>query len=64
MRSVGFMHRSDKQPKDIALRLHPTIVESKNPLTEQNTRSDLLDEISDIMQTVYKEYDNPLRDFT
>lgn len=64
MRSVGFMHRSDRKPKDIALRLHPTIVESKNPLTEQNTRSDLLDEISGIMQTVYKEYDNPLRDFT
>ena len=63
MRSVGFMHRSDRKPKDIALRLHPTLVESKNPLTEQTDRSDLLDEISGIMQTVYKDFDNPLRDF-
>ncbi|MCR5305167.1 MAG: hypothetical protein K6E36_01515 [Oscillospiraceae bacterium] len=62
MRSVGFMHRGDRQPKDITLRLHPTIVESANPLNAQPGRADLLDEISGIMQTDYKLYDNPLRD--
>ena len=62
MRSLGFMHRSDLQPKDIALRLHPTIVETKNPLTEPPEREDLLDRFSSMTQTNYKAYDNPLRD--
>lgn len=61
MRSVGFMRRSDGEEKDIALRLHPTLVESKHPLTEQTDRPDLLDETGRRFGTVFKENDNPLR---
>lgn len=61
MRSVGFMLRSDGREKDIVLRLHPTLVEAKHPLTAQTDRPDLLDEIGRQMNTVFKDNDDPLK---
>ena len=61
MRSVGFMRRKDGGEKDIVLRLHPTLVEAKHPLTMQTNRPDLLDEVGRTMNTVFKDNDDPLR---